>query len=169
MESLSKVLPSLGATFNEALTIIVYADELGESLILDVTTKFKSVHLMRVELRTGKKVGLMSSKLLPFNVEAVLHQIWDTQVKYDVCEIALVEDVQAVAFAQPEGYVGLLSCVDGRKLYWEQVSIAGVVTPITSLSVKGTQMALGTTDGRVAMYKVCLPSFMYHVERSAYV
>lgn len=75
-------------------------------------------------------------------------------VKYDVCEIALVEDAGAVAFAQPEGYLGLLSCVDGKKLHWEQVRVGDVITPITSLSAKGAQIALGTTDGRVILYQV---------------
>lgn len=33
-----------------------YADELGEGLIVDVTTRFKSVHIVRVSLKTGEKV-----------------------------------------------------------------------------------------------------------------
>jgi hypothetical protein len=102
---------------------------------VDVTTRFKSVNIARIDLTTHKKV-------------------WEVPVKYDVCEIALLDQVHAVAFAQPEGYLGILSCKDGKKLHWEQVRVGDVVTPITSLSAKGAQIALGTTDGRAVLYQV---------------
>jgi hypothetical protein len=119
-------------------------DELGEGLIVDVTTRFKSVHIIRIDLHTFRKV-------------------WDRSVKHEVCAILPMEGINAVAFAQPEGHLGILSCTNGEQLYREQVRASGVVTPITSLATKGPELAVGTIDGRVFLYQVsslssCPPS-----------
>ena len=80
--------------------------------------------------------------------------IWSERVDDPVVALAHLAGTGLVAFSLRDGGLGLLSAADGRTVSEEPASIDGIPTGILSLASREDEIAAGTIDGRVAIYRL---------------
>jgi hypothetical protein len=80
--------------------------------------------------------------------------LWSKHIEHPAVALTHLVGVDLVAFSLRDARLGLLSSADGQTVSEEPASINGIPTGIVSLASRGDEVAAGTIDGRVALYRL---------------